>query len=116
MFLSEEYLDFIRSHVSLYSGRVGTPDDPIVAAHQSFGDCRGTGIKSPDTYAVPLLYSEHLQEHLIGKRTFWGEYYEALPLRCLEYVTEYLEWVTRQRRTGKVANVGTANRRGRRGG
>lgn len=88
MFRSEKYLKFIRTKPSLYSGMYGTPDDPIVAAHVRIK--AGTGIKPPDTYAVPLLQSEHQQEHR-GARTFWGEYYFALPLRCLEYVTEFLE-------------------------
>ena len=85
---SQKYLAFIRSKPSLYSNLPGTENDIIVAAHQSFG-AKGTGIKSPDTYSVPLLWSEHQLEHL-GAKTFWGDQYNFLPLRCLEYVTEYL--------------------------
>jgi hypothetical protein len=87
---SKPYLKFIRSKVSLKSGLPGTENDPVIAAHQSFGK-KGTGIKSPDTYTVPLLWSEHQQwEHQKGGKTFWGNQWEALPLRCLEYVTEFL--------------------------
>jgi len=86
----KNYLDFIRSKPSLASGMSGTPWDPIVVAHQGFGK-KGTGIKPPDTYAVPLLYSEHQTEHQGGGKTFWGSQYEALPLRCLEFLTEYLQ-------------------------
>jgi len=87
---SQKYLAFIRSKMSLYSNLSGTENDPIVAAHQSFGR-KGTSIKSPDTYAVPLKWSEHQQfEHQKGGKTFWGNQWDALPLRCLEYVTEYL--------------------------
>lgn len=88
---SEKYLKFIRSKASLYSGLSGTENDPIVAAHQGFGK-KGTGIKSPDTYTVPLKWSEHQQwEHQKGGKTFWGNQFNALSLRCLEYVTEYLQ-------------------------
>jgi len=83
-----KYLAFIRTKPSLYSKRCGTPNDPIVAAHLGFGK-GGTALKAPDTQTVPLLRSEHLDEHR-GSKTFWGHMYEALPLRCLEYVTEYL--------------------------
>lgn len=86
-----KYLKFIRSKNSLYSNLPGTENDPIVAAHQGFGK-KGTSIKSPDTYTVPLKWSEHQQwEHQKGGKTFWGYMWDALPLRCLEYVTEYLE-------------------------
>ena len=86
---NKKYLEYIRTKPSLYSGKYGTENDPIVVAHMGFGR-RGTAIKSPDTYTVPLLHSEHLDEHR-GSKTFWEHMYEALPLRCLEYVTEYLE-------------------------
>lgn len=86
---NEKYLQFIREKPSLYSGKSGTSADPTVAAHQKFGK-GGIAIKPPDTHAVPLLFSEHLVEHL-GVKTFWGDQYEALPLRCLEYVTDYLQ-------------------------
>lgn len=87
-FRSEKFLEYIRSKPSLYSGRIGTEYDPIVAAHIGFGK-GGTALKAPDTQAVPLLRSEHLDEHR-GSKTFWGNQYNALPLRCLEYVTEYM--------------------------
>jgi len=89
-FRSEPYLVFIRTKPSLYSGEYGTKRDPIVAAHQGFGR-KGTALKAPDIYAVPLLWSEHQQwEHQKGGRTFWGDQFEALPLRCLEFVNEFL--------------------------
>lgn len=87
---NEKLLAFIRAKPSLYSGRIGTITDNMVAAHQNFGK-GGTALKSPDTCAVPLLFSEHLREHKIGRMAFWGNQYEALPLRCLEYITEYLQ-------------------------
>lgn len=87
---SPKYLAFIRTKPSLYSGRLGTEADPIVAAHQSFGK-KGTGMKVSDTQAVPLLHSEHTRwEHQKGGKRFWADQNDALPLRCLEYVTEYL--------------------------
>ena len=89
---NKKYLAFIRTKPSLYSGEYGTGDDPIVAAHIGFGK-GGMSLKSPDTQAVPLLHSEHLKEHR-GSKTFWGPQYDALPLRCLEYVTEYLTYST----------------------
>lgn len=90
---NRQYLDFIRSKSSLYSGLPGTKHDPIVAAHQGFGK-KGTSIKSPDTYTVPLKWSEHQKfEHQKGGKTFWGEMWEALPLRCLELSTEYLQMI-----------------------
>lgn len=85
-----DYLKYIRTKPSLYSGRCGTPDDPIVASHQGFGK-GGTALKAPDTHAVPLLHTEHQIEHQVGEKTFWGDMYDALPLRCLEYVSEYLQ-------------------------
>jgi len=90
-FRSKPFLKFICSKPSLYSGQYGTADDPIVASHQGFGR-KGTAHKSPDIYAVPLLWSEHQQlEHQKGGKTFWGHQYYALPLRCLEYVNEFLQ-------------------------
>ena len=85
-----KYLAFIRAKPSLYSGRIGMKYDPIVAAHQGFGK-KGTSLKAPDTHAVPLLHTEHQIAHQVGDKTFWGDQHEALPLRCLEYVTEYLQ-------------------------
>lgn len=85
----KKYLAFIRTFPSLKSGRYGTENDPMVASHQGFGK-GGTALKAPDTHTVPLLHSEHLDEHR-GSQTFWGVMYSALPLRCLEYVTEYLQ-------------------------
>jgi len=82
---SERYLKFIRSKRSLKSGRSGTKHDPIVVAHQDFGMC-GTGLKSPDIFTVPLLHSEHQEEH--RDPGFWGN--EDLKQRCLEYINEYL--------------------------
>jgi len=87
-FRSRKYLDFIKTKPSLKSGQYGTADDQIVPAHQDFGAC-GTALKSPDIYVVPLLASEHHEEHH-GAKTFWGDQYEALPLRCLEYINEFL--------------------------
>jgi len=89
-FRSKKYLDFIRTKRSLYSGLPGIKDDPIVPAHQGFGR-KGTSLKAPDIYAVPLLWSEHQAwEHQKGGQTFWGSMWETLPLRCLEYVNEFL--------------------------
>ena len=85
-----KYRKFIRAKRSLYSGRHGTRIDPIVASHQGFGK-GGTSLKAPDTHTVPLLHTEHQIEHQVGEQTFWGDMHEALPLRCLEYVTEYLQ-------------------------
>ena len=85
----KKYLKFIRGKPSLHSGRYGTKNDPVVAAHLGFGK-GGTALKAPDTQTVPLLRSEHLDEHR-GSKTFWGSQYDALPLRCLEYVTAYLQ-------------------------
>ena len=88
---SEKYRAFLRSKPSLYSGMIGSESDPIIAAHQGLGK-KGTALKSPDIYAVPLLWSEHQQfEHQKGGKTFWGNQFEALPLRCLEYVNEFLQ-------------------------
>ena len=48
-------------------------------------------MKVSDTQAVPLLHSEHQRmEHQKGGKTTWGHMWESLPLRCLEYVTEFL--------------------------
>ena len=91
IYKNPKLLAFIRTKRSLYSNRPGTPGDPIVAAHQSFGK-KGWGMKVSDTQAVPLLNSEHRRfEHQKGGRRFWGDQWDALPLRCLEYVTEYLQ-------------------------
>ncbi len=87
---NEKYLKYIRSLPSLFSGERGTEYDRMVAAHQGFGK-KGTALKPPDTQAVPLRYLEHQALHQVGEKTFWGSQYEALPLRCLEYLTEYLE-------------------------
>lgn len=85
---SPRYLTFIRTKRSLKSGLPGMPSDPIVAAHQSFG-MGGWGMKGPDIFAVPLLWSEHQQwEHQKGNNTFWGD--EDLKMRCLEYIHEYM--------------------------
>ena len=82
---SERYLRFIRGKRSLKSGRIGTEENPIVAAHQDFGMC-GTALKSPDIFTVPLLHSEHQEEH--RDPGFWED--EDLKQRCLEYIAEYL--------------------------
>lgn len=82
---SERYLKFIRSKSSLKSGRVGTKYDPMVAAHQTFG-MAGKAIKSPDIFTVPLLHSEHQEEH--RDPDFWEG--EDLKQRCLEFINEFL--------------------------
>jgi len=87
-FRSKRFLAFIRTKPSLKSGLYGIRNDPTVAAHQNFGK-GGKAIKAPDIQAVPLLDSEHKEEHR-GTRTFWGDQYEALPLRMLEYINEFL--------------------------
>lgn len=86
----KKYLEFIRGKLSLFSGEFGIKYDPIVAAHQGFGR-KGTALKPPDSYAVPLRHTEHQVSHQVGEKTFWGSQYEALPLRCLEFLTEYLQ-------------------------
>jgi len=85
------YLKFIRGKLSLKSGRPGTPYDPIQACHQNFG-MAGTALKSPDIFTVPLLRSEHPEEHQKGNDTFWRELDEEVDLkqRCLEYINEFL--------------------------
>ena len=83
---NERYLKFIRGKPSLKSGRTGTPYDPIQAWHQNFG-MGGTALKSPDIFTVPLLRSEHQEEHR-GLDSFWGN--EDLKMRILEYISEYL--------------------------
>ena len=88
---SERYLKFIRGKRSLKSGRMGTKEDPIQACHQNFG-MGGTALKSPDIFTVPLLRSEHLDEHQKGNDTFWKELDEEIDLkqRCLEFINEFL--------------------------
>jgi hypothetical protein len=88
MYRSKKYREWICSQPSLYSGKWATDNDQAVAHHTG---AHGIGIKAPDTFCVPLLQSEHVELHLVGARTFWGNQYDALPLRCLEYVTKWLE-------------------------
>lgn len=83
---NKKYLEFIRSKPSLKSGRVGTEDNLMVAAHQPLGR-GGKAIKGPDIWTVPLLWDEHQQEHC-GHDSFWEG--EDLKLRILEYINEFL--------------------------
>jgi len=83
---SERYLRFIRGKRSLKSGRIGTEENPMIAAHQPFGR-GGKALKGPDIWTVPLLWDEHQMEHC-GHNAFWQG--EDLKLRMLEFINEFL--------------------------
>ncbi len=47
---------------------------PIHAHHVRTAATAGTGMKPPDTDAVPLCYAHHDEHHRIGWRTFHARY------------------------------------------
>jgi len=82
------YLAYVRTKRSIKSGRAGTANDPMVAAHQRLFD-GGTALKPSDTCVVPLLWSEHQQvEHQHGAESFYAGM--DVPLRCLQMFTEFM--------------------------
>ena len=89
---NRKYLDWLKSQPCVICGMV--PSDP---AHQP-SRWNGTGIKSPDTYCLPLCRRCHEREHR-GHTTFWGQALmepgehnirEVIHSICLEYFTRFL--------------------------
>ena len=69
MFLrSKKHLIYIRELPCIISGY--TPCDP---AHLSFG-IGGMGLKSPDTFVVPLKHELHQLQHGMGEISFWKKF------------------------------------------
>ena len=71
---SPRYLKWLRTQMCCYKG-CGRKDGEymnIVPAHQSLLGGRGTSVKPPDYFALPLCAEHHAAEHLFGVESFWG--------------------------------------------
>ncbi|WP_020409838.1 hypothetical protein [Hahella ganghwensis] len=74
----EKFLQWLRLQKCAYTGRDGTEDDPVEAAHvRRVANGAGTGIK-PQYSAIPLLHSVHVRQHQEGEsaiapREWWDE-------------------------------------------
>lgn len=66
---SPKYLRFIRSLPCCVCGGLETE-----AAHQRIFGSAGTGIKPPDSMAIPLCHNCHTMEHSMGAKSFWDSY------------------------------------------
>ena len=94
---NRKYLDWLKGQPCLVCKHL--PCDP---AHQSLGWPSGTGIKGPDSFALPLCRRCHHRQHQIGEVAFWAEVFmtgeqERLFLHgmvarwCIFYFTKFLE-------------------------
>jgi hypothetical protein len=90
---NRKYLNWLKSQPCVVCNRV--PCDP---AHQP-SPWNGVGMKSPDTYCLPLCRECHEKEHRTGHDTFWatvfnepGTYFIKLMIRdmCLAHFTRFL--------------------------
>jgi hypothetical protein len=92
------YLKWLKSQPCAACGR--GPCDP---AHQP-SPWQGVGLKSPDTYCLPLCRPCHYEEHTIGHYSFWSMAMKDDPNRripyhaaalvhslCLKYFTRFLQ-------------------------
>lgn len=90
---NRKYLDWLKTQPCAVCNR--TPCDP---AHQP-SPWNGMGMKSPDTYCLPLCRECHELEHFEGHTTFWSvvfnqrdQYYVNYMVRdiCLKHFTRFL--------------------------
>jgi hypothetical protein len=61
---SREYLDWLRTQRCVITGRLGNDYETIDPAHIGTA---GTGIKSPDNEALPILHRIHAEMHSFGE-------------------------------------------------
>ena len=69
--LSAEHLAWIRTHRSLVSRRYGCIAHHLMRVPEWLGGCRGTGMKNPDVFAVPLTQDEHEALHTMGEKKYF---------------------------------------------
>lgn len=62
-----------------------SPCDP---AHIRIYGMSGVGMKPDDSRVVPLCHKHHMEQHMKGERTFWGD--------GLERMIAHAEWLWEQ--------------------
>jgi len=69
----KKFLAFVRSLPCCVTLRM----DNVQAAHLRLGvpyhEKGGMGIKSHDKWSVPLSAEEHMRQHQIGEKSYWGD-------------------------------------------
>jgi len=84
---SKKYLDFVRRFPCCVCG---FPDTQ--AHHIRFSHISGMGMKSPDTWAIPMCHTHHREIHDRGLRTFQKDYeidiYQQLFLITKAFIEE----------------------------
>jgi hypothetical protein len=97
-----EYLAWIKKQICVLDWIEKLSHDDIVPAHQNLpipSSCKGTSNKNHDIWALPMHYTEHLQEHN-GEIKITNEQKMKLVLEHLvrykpSLVEDVLEYVTR---------------------
>lgn len=88
------YLVHLRSQPCIITGMYGDDHHSVVAAHIGTA---GTGIKSPDNWAVPLAHDLHMLAHQKGEISMFREHMpddllrEAVRLLAEQRYSRYLE-------------------------
>ncbi|RJR07932.1 DUF968 domain-containing protein [Candidatus Parcubacteria bacterium] len=89
-FISEKYLNFVRSMPCSVCGKMDTEAHHIRFAYNS-----GTGMKPSDTWAIPLCRHHHRAIHDAGIKTFHAQtglnIYRELFLVAKRYIEENLK-------------------------
>lgn len=67
-----KYLDRVREMDCIVTGRPSSDFESVDPAHIGTA---GKGLKSPDNHVLPLIHSEHLQQHN-GEHRYWLNVFE----------------------------------------
>ena len=89
---SQQYQHFVRSKVCLVCGG----DQELQAHHCRLLGSKGTGLKPPDTYCVPLCFKCHLKLHSGGERNFWIIHNIDVARKIIELQTEYISLIEKE--------------------
>lgn len=81
-----EYLEWLKGKPCCVCGKEPYGDHKSIPAHQRVGGAGGTGIKPPDTYALPLCNDCHDKQHRGIMLFLGGEEYVDM----VKYLTEFL--------------------------
>lgn len=66
------YLKALRDQPCIVTGRRATEDESVVPAHLRCAS-GGMGLKPDDRHVLPLLNSEHQEQHRTGELPYWRE-------------------------------------------
>ena len=86
------YLAWLRTQPCVVTGHYGSDYETIDPAHFRYGADGGMGKKPSDSLAIPMIHSEHVEQHKKGERRYWLDAFERDPGLMAEFIRDALKW------------------------